>query len=433
MQKTEALHGLAFAFLAFILLFILHHLPINQIFIDPFTEAIKNHDLMDISISKFRNHKNPYLFDNQVVIINSEVTNRKEIAEAINYLSQQNVRGIGVDLVFDSLHLSKADTLLAAALGNEKVILGYTFKEAHDASGNSTMGMRSDNYFTSKATLAYVNLASNDGFSVRAFEPFHVIDGKEQHSFSLKLASTLDSTVVRDTRSRGNKLEWINFKRVQPGEISMQYPINSHGLSHYAFYGIKNFLRDTASYPAKYFEDKIVLIGFCGESDKAMSMKDRYFTPLNEKYQGRSLPDMHGVVVHANIVSMLAKREFIYEVPELLLYTFAFVIFFVNYLIFAKVARRKLYLMVPVVRLIQVFQFIFLFTLCIFFLAYADIKIGFIIIMTAVILSFDIFEFYAHKMRNRVAQRINRILHKEKKHDLPIPETEEINQHDIPH
>ena len=64
-----------------------------------------------------------------------------------------------------------------------------------------------------------------------------------------------------------------------------------------------------------------------GENEKAYSMKDRYFTPLNEKYSGRSHPDMHGVLVHANIISMIQHADYINEVSEVRLYIIAFLLF----------------------------------------------------------------------------------------------------------
>jgi hypothetical protein len=414
MQKTEILHALVFSILATLFLFFLHLLPINQIFIDPFSEAIKNHDVMDITLSNFRNHKDPSLFDNEVFIINSGVTDRTEIAETVNFLKRKNVAGVGIDLLFDTLNYDKADTLLANVLKGDNIVLGYSFHEHKDKKHSSTLDLHSKDFFTANCSQAFVNLASNDGFSVRAFEPFHMIDKQEDLSLGLKLASFLDSTIVDDTRSRGTDKEWINFRRFQPGPSNMVFPINSEKYSHYAYIDIDKFLQDTTSYDDEYFKDKVVLIGFCGENVKSQSMQDRYYTPLNEKYQGRSIPDMHGVVVHANIVSMLKSRDFINGVAERYLYLIAFFIYFFNYFIFSKLARKKLFLMMPVVRFIQVIQFVILLSACIMLLSILNIKFGFVLIITAVILSFELYEFYAHKLRNRTAQKINKLVKSDK-------------------
>lgn len=406
----EVLHALIFSILSIAFLFFLHHLPLNQLFIDPFSEAIKNHDVMDISISKFRNHNDPTLFDDDIFIINSEITCRKEIAETVNFLLDKEVGAIGLDLIFDSLRYDKADTTLAEAFGNEKVVMGYSFKEHKDHEAASVIDIKSDPFFTQNAKEAYINLASNDGYSVRAFEPFHKVGGIIHNSFAVELAALVNPDVKGYTFARGHEKEWINFRRIQPGKANMITPINSKKVTHYGYSGITQFLKDTASYADEYFKGKIVLIGFCGEFDNALSMKDRYFTPLNEKYNGRAIPDMHGVVVHANIISMLNSKDFIEEVSEKYLYLIAFILFFINYLIFTKLARRKLVFMLPTVRVIQLLQFVLLFTAAISFMATSSIKFGFILVITAVILSYELFEFYAHKMRNKMAQRINKFL-----------------------
>ena len=408
----ESLHAFTFAVLATLFLFGIHCLPVNQLFIDPFSEAIKNHDIMDVAFSQFRNHSKPELFDEDVLILNSEKTNRSEIAQTINFLAGKNVGGIGVDLIFDSLNYNKEDTILANALSNEKVVLGYSFIEDYNNhKGKGTqLGQHSHEFFIRTAHEGYVNLGSDDGFSVRTFEPFHDVDGEEEMSFSLQLVKLLDPKVDSVMKDRNHRIEWINFRRKQPGVINQRYPINERGDVHYAFTTVREFLEDTSSYDPSFFEGKIVLIGFAGEDDNAFSMNDRYFTPLNEKYNGRSLPDMFGVTVHANILSMIMDRDFINEVPEIILYLVAFLIYFVNYLIFKRLAKKKLFLLVPVVRVIQLLQFVFLFSACVLFIVFFNVKFGFIIIITAVILSFELFEFYAHKLRNKIATRINRII-----------------------
>ena len=405
-------------------------------FIDPFSEAIKNHDIMDVSISKFRNHSDPSLFDNQVMILNSEITNREDIVNAIEYLENRGVKAIGIDLVFDSLHHNKTDTLLADCLSYPNVILAYTFKEedshggqsesqtdeksmsAHnDTQAKSNIDVSSHSFFTENAHQAYVNLGSNDGFSVRNFEPFYDIDHHEKPALSVVLANYLDDSVIPDLEKRDHKKEWINFRRFQPGNANHKHPINPSKYTHYPFSSIKNMLKDSASYDANYFKNKVVLIGFSGEDESALSMKDRYFTPLNQKYQGRSLPDMHGVTVHANIISMLVSKDFIDEVSEKILYLVAFFIFFFNYLLFAKIVRRKPYFMVALVRVLQALQFVVLFTLCVVAVTFWNVKIGFILIITAVILSYELFEFYEHKIKNRMAQLVSEKVKSEPIHE----------------
>ena len=67
MAKRKYIQATLCATLAVFFLYLLHHLPVNQLFIDPFSEAIKNHDIMDVGISNFRNHNDPSLFDDNIL------------------------------------------------------------------------------------------------------------------------------------------------------------------------------------------------------------------------------------------------------------------------------------------------------------------------------------------------------------------------------
>ncbi len=405
-QKSKLkIHAFISSVLATLFLFILHHLPIYQIFIDPFSEAIKNHDVMDVAFSKFRNHDDPTLFDPEVFIINSEETDREQLAKAINLVIEKQAKVVGIDLLFDKSNYDKADTLLRAALQNEKVILGYTFEEKKDY--KSISSNRSNDFFINKTQQGYVNLGSNDGFSVRTFEPFHDIDGQKDMALAVKLAAYIDPDIPATLKKRHLKKEWINFRRKQPGKINSRYPINSEGLTHYAMVGISDFVAKANNYKDDYFKDKIVLIGFNGDNNAYLSMQDRYFTPLNEKYSGRSLPDMHGSIVHANIISMLLDKDYINDTSEKYLYLIAFFIFFINFIIFDKLVKKNFMFTVVTARLIQVLQFIVLFTISVYMITYMNIKVGFVLIITAVVLSFELYEYYHHRLQSRFSKLLN--------------------------
>lgn len=402
LKKASSRHALIFALLCTAFLFFLHLLPVNQLFIDPFAEAIKNHDITDVAFSKFRNNADPSLFDERIMILNSERTDRSEVATAIDFLTRHDAAGVGVDLIFDDRGSVKVDSALSAAIMRDNVVLGYAFEEKKKGAG-SILGQESHPYFSKSASkVGYVNLATNDGFSVRAFEPYHVIEGVSQPSFAVQLAKLLDTSVVTDLEKRKHEIEWINFRRLQPGKINMRHPINKYEATHYAMETLEQFLKDTAQYKKSSLENRLFLIGFNGEDETALSMHDRYYTPLNEVYHGRSLPDMHGVVVHANIISMLLDKDYINEVPEKLLYVGGFFFFFINYFIFVALENKKLFATVPVVRVIQLVQFVLLFSGCILMITHFNIKIGFILMITAVILSYELFEFYEHKLEHRI-------------------------------
>lgn len=380
---------------------LLHSLPINQVFIDPFSEYIKHQDLMDISCSKFRDHSDPQLFDKRIFIINSEVTDREKIAQVLDYLTLKNTKAIGIDLLFDSLEHTRKDTLLRNAISHTKNIIFANTLEETRPSGEKVEAMRCNTFLVPDSLQYYVNLASDDEFTVRSFEALHQDKEKKQKAFSVALASMYQPEVIKDIESRKLKREWINFRRFQFGSAKVNTSSSHYSFPNYPIIGIDKFLNDTSSYSYDYFQNKIVLIGFCG-SESDPSLKDRYFTPLNEKPSGRSFPDMHGVVIHANIISMLLDRDYINEVPSYRLDIIAFIIFFINYFIFLRVLNAKLFFTLIFIRIIQLIQFLLMFSISIWLLSNYNIKVGFVFLITSVIISYEMFEFYIHKIQGHM-------------------------------
>lgn|GEM_PF-2150904 len=398
-HKRSPIHAYIFAFFSLLILYILHALPINQIFIDPFSEAIRQYDVMDIAFSQFRNHDDPRLFDERVIVINSGLTDRQKVAQALELLNEKSASAVGLDLLFDTCKYTKKDTVLRLAIQKmPQLVMGYSFSESRGKHAITT-GIASHEFFTKNVRKGHVNLATNDGFSVRAFQSFYQKEDSTGAAFSVNLAQLMDPKIIGDLKDRKHKLEWINFKRVQPGQSSMIFPINSKSSIQYTVLNIDEFIRDSALYDKNFFQDKLVLIGFSGENDLALSMQDRYFTPLNEKYTGRSKPDMHGVIIHANIISMLLDRDFINDLPAWVMYVLIYLIFLWNYYLFVKILNRNSLRRVFAVRLFQIFEFLILLIVSILILVKNNIKLEFFTLATVVIISFELFELYDHRFR----------------------------------
>ena len=71
--------------------------------------------------------------------------------------------------------------------------------------------------------------------------------------------------------------------------------------------------------------NSIVLFGYMGTpTGNIYDIQDKHFTPLNSKFAGKSIPDMYGIVVHANIIKMLIDANYIYNVPKPIVFILAF-------------------------------------------------------------------------------------------------------------
>lgn len=409
------IHAFFFGLFGVLVLWCLHLLPINQLFIDPFSEAIKQHDIMDITFSRYREHNDPKLLDNDIVIINNGVTENSKLAKTVALLSKLKVKAIGLDIVLDSVtsKLKPADTLLRNAIySTRNIVLANTFQEKTEKSTGFS-NIQPDSFYSKNKIVGHVNLATNDGFSVRAFEPFHEINGINAPSFSVQLAKMCYPDKLHFIENRKHAKEWINFRRLQPGLASMVYPINSDSVTHYRMVEMDQLLADSNLYKENdFFQDKIVFIGYIGEDVRYLSMHDRYFTPLNEQYIGRSIPDMSGVVIHANILSMIRDNDYIDDVPYYALYLIMLFIFYFNFQIFSWFELKFHRTGGVLIRLFQVFEFILLFFGAIYLLLHLNLKMALFMSATAIVLSFELFEIYKKRLEKGIDRFFAKLIEK---------------------
>src|SRR5690606_28384528 len=144
----------------------------------------------------------------------------------------------------------------------------------------------------------------------RSVIPVVQVGDKTELAFAVKVAQAYDSAATNRFLSRGKEEEIINYR----GNI-----VDWHGASTYpGRYIVLDW--DQALDPSKFtpglIKDKIILMGFLGGDLRDTSWDDKFFTPLNRIFAGRARPDMYGVVVHANIMSMILEGDFIDERSE---------------------------------------------------------------------------------------------------------------------
>src|SRR5204863_8612664 len=85
---------------------------------------------------------------------------------------------------------------------------------------------------------------------------------------------------------------------------------------------------------------KAVIFGFLGKQLGDPSWSDKFYTPLNKKLAGKANPDMFGVVVHANIVSMILDEDYVDQMSDWQQYLLAFVICVLNVALFSIINTR---------------------------------------------------------------------------------------------
>ncbi|MGE5108537.1 MAG: CHASE2 domain-containing protein, partial [Sphingobacteriales bacterium] len=140
------------------------------------------------------------------------------------------------------------------------------------------------------------------------------------------------------------------------------------------------------------FKNKIVLLGFVNENIN--DIEDKHFTPFNEKFAGKSTPDMNGVVIHANIISMILDGNYINKVPGWLNWLITILIAWVNVAYFVKYFIDSHIWFHLAAKIVQLLSFVFFVYLSIAFYDKFSIRFDVKIASFAIILAVDIIYFY---------------------------------------
>lgn len=147
--------------------------------------------------------------------------------------------------------------------------------------------------------------------------------GHPEMSFPVRIANIYQPDAAQRALARGNAQEVINYR----GDMQKFY-----------FFDADQVLDESTD--LSVMRGKIVLMGFMGASLEAKSIEDNFFTPLNPQYVGRSHPDMYGVVVHANVLSMILHGNYIDTMPRWLSLVVGFALLVVNVMLFTYIYRR---------------------------------------------------------------------------------------------
>lgn len=298
--------------------------------LDPIGQALADTELTDLTFSRLR--EDPEI-DTNILIVNIGNLSRAEVAQQINSISKYKPKVIGIDSFFDcpngrdSVNCPMAyDTLsnmlFAEAIANAGNVVMVTkllqTKALVDKFGDVAIYdslERSDEILRKSAHEGYASLETDAGHqedlkTCRRFNPKMMVNGEEHYAFSVKAAMAFDSVKTMRFLERDNFAEVINYR----GNT-----IDLYGASEYAgrYFALDWYQAlDTNQFVPALIKDKVVLMGFLGADFSDTSWDDKFLTPLNSKMAGRARPDMYGLVVHANIVSMILNEDYINETPD---------------------------------------------------------------------------------------------------------------------
>lgn len=385
---------------------------------DPIGQALDDFELTDYAFSNLR--EDP-LVEERIILVNIGNISRGAIAEQIRIISQHKPRVIAIDGFFncegglrDTVNCPQLlDTMGNLMLSNAiqeagNVVLVSKLLQSDSVYKSGSIGVYdsleySDPVFQNYAVSGFANLATDADYQedvkiCRSFYPRMEVNGKEELAFGVKIAMLFDSVRTREFLERNKQEELVNYR----GNVEMQ---------DVRIASIKSKDLATTKYPVMFFaldvdqvfrqeffpemiKDNIVIFGYLGQYFGDPSWQDKFFTPLNKKVAGRANPDMFGMVVHANIVTMVLNGDFIDELEEWQQYLIAFLFCFFNIALFSHINAKYPIWFDSVSLTIQVIEILLLMGLSVWIFAHSSFKLDLTIAIVTIALSGPVFEFY---------------------------------------
>ncbi len=407
---TDCVLGTGFIFF---LMWLFSSVAAFQVFdaFDPIAEALGDLEITDYAFNELR--EDPAA-DTNVVVVNIGNLARREVAEQINIINQYEPKVIGIDAFFwkpnefDPI----GDILLKNALESTENLVLVSSLDKYDPKSNRYTAIRkSDTMFLKNANTAYANLTTNAMFQedlkkVRGFLPNYEIDGDQHYALGVKLATYVSPEKVEKFLARDNYNELINFK----GNIFD--PFNrSNYKGQFSALDIDEILKQ--DFDPAAIKDKIVIMGFLGNNIfNAPSWSDRFFTPMNYKIAGRSNPDMFGVVVHANIVSMILYDDPLNTMTDTMGLIMGIIICFLNVMVFTWIYYRLPKWYDGLTKLIQLVEILVIMFLVVIIFNYFNYKLNPSVTLFSVALASDSLEVFFGVIKNLFNKQERRNLFK---------------------
>mgnify|MGYP000170553945 CR=1 FL=1 len=287
--------------MTFIVAGLLYFAFVNLSILDPFEKAFKDFKFTDIFYSKRLNKEQQ---NDKIVLVNIKHVDRFQLAQAVTKVAEHKPKAIGLDIIFKDRKLEFTDSILKRVLQDNKNIITAYYHE------NDSIVYSHDYFRFKDEKKGYINLNLKGQNTV--IREFIGVKGKDDKEYAFAVQLALEAGYIDENYASK--------------ELKKPIPINYIGNKH-AFLNFDiDEIASSEAIPA--LKDAVVILGYFGDGNGNLDIEDRHFTPLNEEWVGRAVPDTYGVVVHANILNMLSRQNLIYRVTVFSTYLIAFILCF---------------------------------------------------------------------------------------------------------
>ena len=264
--------------------------PVEKIFAD-----IQFSDLY-FQDKHLENKKSDKIYIVDIGIDKSIDTSRKKLTNFLKEVNHNEFRPkvIGIDLFLNSYNNYEIDSLLSIELRDSNVILSSQIEIFKDETEHKTFPNFPRKLFLNNNACGFTNLGDkieDQEKTVRFFIPEIEINKETYRHFSIEVAK---------------KFNYSKFNYFE-SSISTDIPC----VINYNLNFKENRIDLNEINDFEFLKNKVVLIGLYNldKNNKPTFIEDLHFTPTNKKMIGKSLPDMYGVEIHANIIQSIIDEN----------------------------------------------------------------------------------------------------------------------------
>ncbi|MTE28245.1 CHASE2 domain-containing protein [Winogradskyella ouciana] len=357
--------------MTFIIAGILYYAFVNLSILDPFEKAFKDFKFTDMYYSERINKAQR---NNKIVIVNIKHADRFQIAEVINKISESRPRVIGLDIIFEDRKMEFSDSLLKAAISSKDNIVTAYFHENDSIVNNHKYFQFNDE------DKGYINLDLKGQNTV--IRDFLGVKGKDNKEFAFSTQLALKAGYIDEAYALK--------------EFKVPIPINYIGNKD-VFLSF-DFEKVLSSQQIPAFKDAVVILGYLGDENVAYDIEDKHFTPLNEEWVGRAVPDTFGVIIHANILNMLSKQNLLYRISKFTTYLLSFVVCFFTIFFSMKLYVKNGFVFDLSEKIIQLLLSVILVYLALLLLQ-ANIYLSVVPMILLSVLGIEMIDYYEHLVK----------------------------------
>jgi len=359
----------------FVFLILLGMIPINFYVLNPMKMALKDFDFNDIAYAKA--HSDEHIKgDDRIVIVNTGVLDRAEIGFLIERVNEYKPKVIGLDIFFNTEKDPEKDSILREAFRKTKnlVAVSVAYPTEHEIKIEKK-------YFDDVLPKrGYANLLGEEIGTIRQYAPFEEIEGKRYPHITSAIVKEYNDTAFEKLEKRHKEVETINYMRA----------VNEEDKKKYQVLEPEDLFNDNVD--SNVLKGKIVLLGYINLDPN--NIEDKKFTPMNHKFYGKHRPDMNGIIVQANIISMVLDGKYIKKMPAWAAWVFAILIGWLHMSLYIRYYLESHIWFHLVAKLTQLFSLIFFAYLGMIIYAKFRVRVDMKYTLYVIALAVDVIYFY---------------------------------------